>query len=167
MRCSKTAIHRKNIPGGDKTIDYDYDRFGNRAGLTLNDGTVSAATYDYDKRNRLTAATLPDTQTYSFTYNDTDELLDKVYPNGITTSHGYQANGPMTSITATGPAGTVQDLQYTYDAALNIDTHAPGDHRRAGTVAWTSRHEALSSNIFSGGKIPPQRRHQAVSHDPM
>jgi RHS repeat-associated protein len=90
-------------------------------------GTLSAATYDYDPRNRLTAATLPGGQSYSFTYNDADELLDKVYPNGVTTSHGYQANGPVTGITATGPTGTVLDLHYTYDGALNIATQTDGD----------------------------------------
>lgn len=111
------------IPGGDQTVDYDYDRFGNRAGLTLDDGTTSIAGYTYDKRNRLNAATLPGSQAYSFTYNDADELIDKVYPNGITTTHTYQANGPVTGITTS----TVQDLQYTYDAVLNVDTQNDSD----------------------------------------
>ncbi|MCF6334587.1 MAG: hypothetical protein L3J12_02465, partial [Spirochaetales bacterium] len=49
----------KYIPGGDKTLTYSYDRFGNRSSMSLNDGQLLSHSYSFDKRNRLTQANLP------------------------------------------------------------------------------------------------------------
>lgn len=117
----------KYIPGGDRTLDYGYDRYGNRASLVFADGDdVYAHSYGYDKRNRLTDAVLPGDQAFSLEYWASGELKQIDYPNGVVTNYVYFDNGPVESITINGLSGVIEQFAYTYDPVLNVETMTDG-----------------------------------------
>lgn len=110
----------KYIPGGDRTLVYGYDRYGNRETVQLVDGTTFDHTYQYDRRNRLTTAVLPGSQTFSATYYETGQLQQLTYPNGIVADYAYEANGPVQSIVYSGTSGTIEQFLYSYDDVRNV-----------------------------------------------
>jgi YD repeat-containing protein len=119
------------LPGGDRSLDDDYDRFGNRKRLTLNDGSPLVHDYVYDKLNRLQAATLPGGQGFGLTYFANDDLKRLTYPNGVTTDYRYDPRGPIDDITVNGTAGLLAHDAYTHDDALNIATLTDPDGAHA------------------------------------
>ncbi|MCO6411402.1 MAG: RHS repeat protein, partial [Thiogranum sp.] len=110
------------LPGADRTLNADYDRYGNRSALTFNDGAALAHSYSYNKLDRLEAATLPGAQSFAFAYYANDDLQTLTYPNGVTGNYSYETNGPVEAITFTGSSGNLEQLDYTYDPLLNVDT---------------------------------------------
>lgn len=111
----------KYLPGGDRVLNHRYDRYGNRSGLTLNDGAAIAHSYVYDKRNRLTSATLAGTA-ITLGYYANDDRQSVTLPGSVTRSYTYKANGPVDTITVTGPSGPLAQYAYAYDDVLNVDT---------------------------------------------
>jgi RHS repeat-associated protein len=110
----------KYIPGGDISLTYGYDRYGNRNALTLDDGTVVNYFYTFDKRNRLASATLPGTHTV--TYSEADERETLTFPNGITTTWTYSSAGPIDTISTRNSAqNTLESWDYSHNAVLNIE----------------------------------------------
>jgi RHS repeat-associated protein len=110
------------IPGGNRTQNYDYDRYGNIKADTLTDGTPFPVTYSYDKRNRLASAVLPGNRNFAFTYYPSGEVQQTTYPNGVTTSYVYEANGPVQSITVAGTSGAIEQFSYSYDNVGKVTT---------------------------------------------
>jgi len=115
------------LPGGNRTLDYGYDRYGNRNSLTFTDGSVLTHAYTYNKRNLLTSAVLPGSQNFAFSYYPNGELQQATYPNGVTGNYQYTANGPLQGITVTGSGGPIEQIDYTYDNVLNVATRTDGD----------------------------------------
>ncbi|MCF6264821.1 MAG: hypothetical protein L3J24_14710, partial [Xanthomonadales bacterium] len=115
----------KYIPGGDKTLTYSYDRFGNRSSMSLNDGQLLSHSYSFDKRNRLIQANLPQatgSQSINLSYTEADERQQITYPNGVTTSYTFEPNGPIKTInTQTSTNTNLESWTYNYNAVLNID----------------------------------------------
>ncbi|MCF6264818.1 MAG: hypothetical protein L3J24_14695 [Xanthomonadales bacterium] len=117
----------KYIPGGDKTLSYSYDRFGNRSSMSLNDGQLLSHSYSFDKRNRLTQADLPQaglpaSQSINLSYTEADERQQITYPNGVTTNYTFEPNGPIKTInTQTSTNTNLESWTYNYNAVLNID----------------------------------------------
>jgi RHS repeat-associated protein len=112
----------KYLPGGDRTLDNDYDRFGNRDTLTVTDGGTLVHSFTYNKLNRLDSASLPGNQAFGFAYYANDDLQILTYPNGVTGNYSYATNGPVNNITYTGTSGNLEQLAYIYDDVLNVDT---------------------------------------------
>jgi RHS repeat-associated protein len=114
------------IPGGDISLDYGYDRYGNRDGLTLDDGAITTYGYVFDPRNRLTAATLPGA--HQITYTEADERNTIAFPNGVTTTYTYALNGPIDTITTrTSSLAVLEAWDYSHDAVLNIEDITTSD----------------------------------------
>ena len=112
----------KYLPGGDRVLDSDYDRFGNRDTLTVTDGGTLTHSYTYNKLNRLDTANLPGSQAFGFAYYASDDLQTLTYPNGVTGNYAYATNGPVNNITYTCTSGNLEQLAYIYDDVLNVDT---------------------------------------------
>jgi RHS repeat-associated protein len=122
------------LPGGDRGLDSDYDRFGNREALTVTDGAeVLSHTFTYDLLDRLDPATFPGTQTLGFDYFANDDLQTLTHGNDVTTAYSYEPHGPIDTITVTGPGGQLHRLEYAYDAVLNVDT-LDEEHEMPGAV---------------------------------
>lgn len=115
------------IPGGDRTLDEGFDRFGNRNSLILNDGVVFSHSWIYDERNRLVSSSLPGGQSFSFSYFENSRLKQITYPNGVTTTRSWRDNGPSESIDVVGTGGSIVQYQYTYDKVLNTETMSDVD----------------------------------------
>jgi RHS repeat-associated protein len=116
----------KYLPGGDRTLQHRYDRFGNRSQLTLQDGTPVAYTYTYNKLDRLANATLAGA-TVSRTYFGNDQIESVVLPGGVTRSYVYENNFAIDSISVVGPSGQLAQMTYAYDGAGNVDSLVDGD----------------------------------------
>ena len=107
------------------TLDNNYDRYGNRSQLMLQDGATSTSNYTYNKLNQLSAVTLPGSQNFGVMYYQDAGLIKQLtYPSGITAAYQYATSGMVQSITTAGTAGTIDQLTYTYDPVLNINTMA-------------------------------------------
>ena len=115
------------LPGGARTLNYDYDRYGNVSGSTLTDVVPLVHTYTYNKRNRLASAALPGNQNFSFNYYASGELQQTAYPNGVTADYTYAGDGRLQDITVTGTSGTIEQFAYTRDSVGNVDTRTDAD----------------------------------------
>ena len=111
----------KYLPGGDRVVQERYDRYGNRNQLTLQDSGAVTSTYVYDKRNRLTTATLAGSAV-SLAYFGSDDRQSITFPNGAVETFTYKANGPHDTLTLTGPGGQLAQSTYAYDDVLNVDS---------------------------------------------
>ena len=109
------------IPGGNRSLQHRYDRYGNRGGLTLVDGASIAYNYSYNKLNQLASATLAGAAV-TVTYFANDDRQMVTLPNAVTEQFIYQPNGPVQRISVDGPSGQIAQLAYTYDDVLNVDT---------------------------------------------
>jgi RHS repeat-associated protein len=122
-RIDTTTIHY--LPGADRTLDSDYDRFGNRRRLELEDGAESLVQqWTFDDLDRLVSAALAGgTTAYSYRANDELETLTRA--SGVQTTYAYHPDGPIDTITTRDSSSTLLHLlDYTVDATLNVDTIA-------------------------------------------
>ena len=118
-------LRLSEISDGSKSVSFTYDGF-NRITGTSYDGTNNSYSYDengnctsvngtqysYDGLNRLTSVSFSG-GTINYTYRK-DSKLDKVeYPNGMTTTYGYDEVGRLTSKQTKLSNGTVV-AGYTY-----------------------------------------------------
>ncbi len=116
------------IPNITVTLDNDYDRYGNRSALTVNDGESLVHSYDYDKLDRLLQARLPGSQTINLDYYANDQRQTIHYPSGSIRTYSYFANGPVQDITIRNSAAQVlEQFIYTYDSVLNVSTQTDSD----------------------------------------
>lgn len=84
---------------------------------------MQSTSYTYDKRNRLSGATLPAGASLVVTNNEADQRTNLAYPNGTNLATTYLADGSADVITLTGPGGPVLERwDYAYDAVSNVDT---------------------------------------------
>lgn len=116
----------ESVSSSDKSVSFSYDGF-NRVIGTSGDGadnsysydkngnvtSVNDTEYDYDHLNRLTAVTFSG-KTISYSYRKDSKLSEIAYPNGMTTSFGYDVIGRLTSKKTTLVDGTVV-ASYSYE----------------------------------------------------
>ena len=126
-------LRLSEISDGSKSVSFSYDGF-NRISGTECDGTHNSYSYDkngnctsvndtqysYDGLNRLTSVSFSG-GTINYTYRK-DSKLEKVeYPNGMTTTYGYDEVGRLTSKQTTLANGTVvAGYNYVLDKVGNI-----------------------------------------------
>ena len=108
---AKNRITQESLPG-THTNTYTYDSADNLASVTDPNGKAS---YSYDTLNRLTSLLQPGQSTAAtFSYNQDDHRTGVSYPNRVGITMSYDPAGHMLSTVATGPAGTISSLGYTY-----------------------------------------------------
>ena len=104
---------------GQGTVNYQYDVLGRRTQMTANG--QQPTTYQYDVASRLNRVA----QGSLFSvlgYDNANRRTSLGYSNGTTTSYAYDLASRLTGITHDGPAGLIEGLTYTYDAAGNRST---------------------------------------------
>ena len=115
------------LPGGDRTLDSDYDRFANRDGLVFTDGVdVLTHTWHFNDLDRLEWADLASPTRIDFGYYANDELhtitRQATAPTtGPLSTYSYWPHGPVQQILVTGTPGELLKLDYTVDPTLNVD----------------------------------------------
>jgi RHS repeat-associated protein len=114
------------IPGGNRVLQHRYDRFGNRKQIGLQDAAPVTNTYNFNKLNQVATASLAGAALTNTYYAD-DDRQTVAYPNGVTETYTYKANGPLDTVSSAGPSGPLSAFSYTYDDALNVATLTDGD----------------------------------------
>jgi RHS repeat-associated protein len=109
----------------NKTLDYEYDSFGNREKLTLMEGQteVFANNYIYNKQEQLTHLYENPTQFIRFTYYPTGRLKTRYFPADLVRAeYEYFDDGNVKSIAYKKSDNTVlTSFAYNYDNAGNVD----------------------------------------------
>ncbi|NOT39068.1 MAG: RHS repeat protein [Alphaproteobacteria bacterium] len=105
--------------------DYGYDLAGNLTQITMPSGRI--VTYTRDSLARVTAVATKDnaaaasnTVVSSATWRPFGPLASMTFGNSLALTLGYDNDGRLTGINATGAGATVQNLTYGYDLASNI-----------------------------------------------
>ena len=98
------------------TVAYQYDVLGRRTQMTANG--QQPTTYQYDPASRLTQVA-QGSLAVGLGYDNANRRTSLGYSNGTTTSYAYDLSSRLTGITHNGPAGIIEALTYTYDAAGN------------------------------------------------
>ena len=114
----------------DVTLDYTYDKNGNRLTMT---GPHGQTEYVYDDLNRLTHLTNPSVQTVNFDYDALGRRTQMSLPNGVTTSYTYDAVSQLLSLVHQLGANTINSFAYTYDNVGNRTSKT----ENAGTADYT------------------------------
>jgi RHS repeat-associated protein len=107
------------IPGGERSFDYRYDRFGNRGGATLTDGTAYQSDLTYDRFNQIASATFGGS-TIGILSDAGGARSVVTYPNEVSTTYQYRQHGEIENISIEGPAGPLADLTFDYDERGNM-----------------------------------------------
>jgi RHS repeat-associated protein len=106
----------KCVLGTCQTLQQAYDSMDRVTSLTYPDGEV--VTYAYDSTGRLASVS---GYVQSMTYNAAGQLLSARYANGTTATYNYDANRQwILSSQVGGPAGTLYQASYSYDAAARV-----------------------------------------------
>ena len=101
-----------------KSVQFVYDKAGNRTSLTYPGGTASL-TYAYDAANRLSQITQGTLQ-WTFTYDSAGNRIRLTQPNGTQTVYTYLTNNWLSSVAHQNPGGSpFETISYTYDANGN------------------------------------------------
>jgi RHS repeat-associated protein len=114
------------IPGGNRVLQHRYDRLGNRQQIGLQDAAPATITYGFNKLNQLATANFAGGSIATTDYAD-DDRHTVAFPNGVTETYTYRANGPLDTLSLAGPSGALATISYTYDDALNVATLTDGD----------------------------------------
>ncbi|HZM83370.1 MAG TPA: RHS repeat-associated core domain-containing protein [Candidatus Limnocylindrales bacterium] len=112
-------------------IDYTYDAADRRTAMTVAGQPVM--TYTYNNANQLTALTRG-SDTVAISYDVAGRRTSQTLPGQVGESYAYDVADQVTSITYTGPATTLGNLTYAYDAAGH-PIHVDGSYARADVPA--------------------------------
>lgn len=117
------------------SIEYTYDRFGNKSTVTHPD--TDALTYNYDDLNRLTSVVCGPLSVVSYTYDSASRMTTKTLENGTVSTYGYDSVNRLTSITN-------PNMSYTYDNVGNrlTKTNTYGVH----THGYDSTYRLLTAD---------------------
>jgi len=107
----------KTIENWGKSVQYAYDKNGNRTSMTDPDGGVT--TYEYDANDRLTRITSPSGQA-RFLYDTGGRITELQHHNGSRIRYTYDAaNRLVTLLNRRDDNSVIADFSYTYDANGN------------------------------------------------
>jgi len=95
------------------SVTYGYDAAGRRISMTAY--AQDPVTYAYDAVDRLTSLSQA-ALSVTFAYDAAGRPISRTLPNGVTASHTFDGVGRLEGIAYDGPAGSIGDLQYGYDA---------------------------------------------------
>jgi RHS repeat-associated protein len=107
-------VIQETTPQG--TILFQYDALGRRTQMTANGS--APLLYQYDAASQLTRVEQGSVFAV-LSYDNANRRTSLGYSNGTITSYGYDAATRLINITHNGPAGLLDALTYSYDAASN------------------------------------------------
>jgi len=149
---------------------YAYDGFGRPASLTTNIDATYTITRTYDAASRISTLAYPDGFTVLNVYNSFGYLSEVrnnadssllwrtqalsasgrvtqalLGDSGVTTTRAYDALDRLAGISASGSAGTVQNLAYSYDAIGNLTQRVDNTQGLTENFAYDNLNRLLAS----------------------
>ena len=103
---------------GTNTIIRHWDEFGRSAGYTLNNVRQSTLAYDSATGRLASMLAMGSDTPFTWNYLDGSDLKSSLsYPNGLTASWQYDANGQLLQVRNATPTNVISQYDYIYDAA--------------------------------------------------
>ena len=140
---------------------YEYDSWGRMLSMTYPDN--EKITYTYQWGGDLCSMTgrkngAVNRYVRSITYNDFGQRSSIVYGNLTRTEYAYDSLHRLTHLRSFSTAGTMQDIDYTFDNASNVTrivNNAGGVNTLGGTYGNTYKYDALHRLVesYGGGDI--------------
>ncbi|SEV82810.1 RHS repeat-associated core domain-containing protein [Ruminococcaceae bacterium KH2T8] len=151
-----TIFYTYNIDGylssvtnaSGEVISYTYDEAGQIASMTIDGQTIS---YGYDNMGRL--VTVTDSEgTTSYTYDAVGNRASTEYPNGVTTTYGYNENNVLVSEVSTDSAGTVL-ASYEYTIGANNERITCTELNRTVEYEYDELERLVSETVTTGDTV--------------
>ena len=130
--------------------------YGRDAGYVLNGVRQSVLAYGLSNGRIASMRAVGSTNSFTWTYLDGSDLKSLLaYPNGITASWSYDANGQLLQVRNATAINVISQYDYTYDAAgRRISCGHSGaafDQRDQVDYAYNARNE-LTNSADSGNR---------------
>lgn len=118
------------------TVEYGYDKVGNRTSLTYPDSRMVTYTYDFD--NRLETVLDWDTGTTTYEYDLAGRLITTTLPSGVVSVNSYDDANRLTNLSHTSSNDVlIANFAYELDKVGNRIT-ATETIRQPGALAWVT-----------------------------
>lgn len=137
------------------SVNYTYDGAGRRTSMTVSG--QAPISYSYDAADRLTSVS-QGSEAVAFTYDDANRRSSLTLPNGVKATYSYDKNSRLTALRYDGPANTLGDLNYTYDA-LGRRTAI------GGSFARTNVPQAITSATYDAANELTNWNGAAITYD--
>ena len=151
-----TIFYTYNIDGylssvtnaSGEVISYTYDEAGQIASMAIDGQTIS---YGYDNMGRL--VTVTDSEgTTSYTYDAVGNRASTEYPNGVTTTYGYNENNVLISEVSTDSTGTVL-ASYEYTIGANNERLTCTELNRTVEYEYDELERLVSETVTTGDTV--------------
>jgi len=106
------------------SVDYTYDPLGNRLSLSLDGELFVSYEHDAASRPRNIAH---GSAVFRFEHDDAFRRERLIFPNGVTTTYGYDPASRPAHITATSGIAPISAVDYAYDLAGRVTTKSGGE----------------------------------------
>lgn len=97
---------------GGRTVNYSYNIAGRTQTTIYPDSTV--ITKSFDTRNRLVSISRNNVVEVSYQYNNMDQVVSKIFANGVSTSYQYDFANRLSGFSTGG--GAIQNSNFTYNS---------------------------------------------------
>lgn len=136
----------------DKTIEYEYNRFGDIDKIIYPDG--SEVRYTFDKKGIMTKVKSADNEV-KYSYDKTGYIKEKSYSNGITVGYKSTPGGKLLELTHKKEDSVINKFNYTYDSMCNrlsIDKFRDGDSEITGLYEYSYDELNRLTDVSKDGK---------------
>jgi RHS repeat-associated protein len=143
------------IDGGGNFVGYGYDLAGRIVNLTYPSGQTVARSYD--PAGRLTAVADWNGNTTRYSYDADGNVTTQTRPNSTAATYSYDNADRLTQLTDTGPAGSILNLPYSYNADdLLVSSNATGTSQPVTqSYGFDSRSRITSATVPAGTTSVP------------
>jgi RHS repeat-associated protein len=114
---ARDLTNKLTYSDGTPTVSYTYDNAGRLQAVADATGTRTLTYFDNDKLQSISSPGA--TQPFKYTYYADGSVSTRTYPDGTSTSFGYDSDGRITGETTSG-----KTVSYTYDPAGNQTSEA-------------------------------------------
>jgi RHS repeat-associated protein len=178
---NRNRVTSRQTPFG--TLSYAYDAGGDVLAIASSNANGASLTYTYDQLNRL--STVTDNRLLSqgatsgvktYNYDAVGNLLNFVYPNGVTSANSYDTLNRLTQMGSSKNSSSISNYAYTlgvagnrltvaelsgrsvaygYDSLYRLTSEAvtSDPHNNNGTISYT--YDAVGNRKTLNSTLPP------------
>ena len=156
VRCTRGALAAWQGQETTNVVSRYYDSFGRNAGYAFNGVRQSTLAYDLATGRHASMLANGSDTPFTWSYLPGSDLKSTLsYPNGLTASWQYDANGQLLQVCNASPTNIISQYDYTYDAAGRRTEIARSgsamSETRADIYGYNIRNELISAAKAVGG----------------